>query len=69
MFAPPLFGLCSHSGLVAFFRPLAGLRRPESSDRFRAGSGPISARVATDLGGRRGAEENPDLGLPPEDDL
>ena len=50
MFAPPLFGSCSHIGLAVFSRPPAGLHRPDSSDRFRAGSGPISMRVATDLG-------------------
>jgi len=50
MFAPPLFGSCSHIGLAVFSRPPAGLHRPDSSDRFRAGSGPISMRFATDLG-------------------
>jgi len=50
MFAPPLFGSCSHIGLAVFSRPPAGLHRPDSSDRFRAGSGPISMRVTTDLG-------------------
>ena len=49
MFAPPLFGSCSHIGLAVFSRPPAGLHRPDSSDRFRAGSGPISMRVTTDL--------------------
>ena len=50
MFAPPLFGLCSHIGLAVFSRLPAGLLRQDSSDRFRAGSGPISMRFATDLG-------------------
>ena len=45
MFAPPLFGSCSHIGLAVFSRPPAGLHRPDSSDRFRAGSGPISAAL------------------------